>query len=270
MAILIRSNAPASHWYRADGAAVHEMPTQAGGKRPTTIRDARNLKLLPSVTNVLGVIAKPQLDVWKLNQVALAAVKHPKQQGESDEYWMRRIVEASKEPVIEAADLGSRIHEALELATDGRPFDEALRVYVEPVIAWLKGTGITIIEREVVLVNPAEGYAGRCDALFRFGKAGTGVIDFKTRKTERGKIVTPYDGQGAQLAAYAAAYFGVETLPKCLLANLYISTTEPGRMEVCKHADAGGEYEYFLHCCAVWRKLKGYDPRQAAPHTEAA
>lgn len=262
MAILVRSNLPASHWYSANGEPVHEQPTQAGGKRPTTIRDARNLKLLPSVTNVLGVVAKPQLEVWKANQVALAALKNPKQAGESDEYWMRRVVEASKEPVIEAADLGSRIHEALELATDGKPFDETLRAYVDPVVAWLKTTGITIIEREVVLVNPREGYAGRCDALFRYGKAGNGVIDFKTRKTQPGKEVTPFDGQGAQLAAYAACYFGVAALPKCLLANIYISTTEPGRMEVCNHENAPAHYDYFLHCAAIWRHLKFYDPRQ--------
>ena len=262
MATLFRSNAPASHWYRADGSPVHEMPTQSGGTRPTTVRDARTLKLLPSVTNVLGVVAKPQLDLWKLNQVALAALKNPKQPGEGDEYWMRRIVEASKQPVVEAADLGSRIHEALEHATAGQPFDDALRVHVEPVVSWLQKTGITIVEREVVLVNAEEGYAGRCDALFRFGKAGTGVIDFKTRKTEAGRTVTPYDGQGAQLAAYGAAYFGVKALPKCLLANIYISTTEPGRMEVCKHADPAAEYDFFLHCAACWRKQKGYDPRR--------
>ena len=262
MATLFRSNAPASHWYRPDGSPVHEMPTQSGGTRPTNIRDARNQKLLPSVTNVLGVVAKPQLDTWKLNQVALAALQNPKQPGEGDEYWMRRIVEASKEPTIEAADLGSRIHEALERATAGQPFDEALKVYVEPVVGWLQKTGITIVEREVVLVNAEEGYAGRCDALFRYGKAGTGVIDFKTRKTEPGKEVTPYEGQGAQLAAYGACHFGTAELPKCLLANIYISTTEPGRMEVCKHADPAGEFEYFLHCAAIWRRIKGYDPRQ--------
>jgi hypothetical protein len=51
-------------------------------------------------------------------------------------------------------------------------------------------------------------------------------------------------------------------LPKCLLANIYISTTEPGRMEVCKHGDPAAEYEFFLHCAAVWRKQKSYDPRR--------
>lgn len=265
MAILIRSNLPMSHWYRADGAPVHEMPTQAGGTRPTTIRDAVKLKLLPSVTNILGVIAKPQLEVWKLNQVALAALNNPRQPAESPEYWMKRVVEASKAPTQEAADLGSRIHDALEKATADQPYDDALKVYVEPVVAWYRKTGIAIVEREIVLANPEEGFAGRCDALFRYGKAGIGVIDFKTRKTKPGEAVTPYDGQGAQLAAYAASYFGRVTLPSCLLANVYISTTEPGRMDVCKHADPVAEYEFFLHCAAVWRKLKGYDPRQTAP-----
>ena len=262
MAILIRSNEPQSHWYRATGEAVHKVPTQSGGTRPTNIRDAMREHLLPSVTNILGVVAKPQLETWKLNQVALAALKNPKQPGEGDEYWMRRIVEASKDTTVEAADLGSRIHEALEFATQGQPFDESLKVHVQPVVEWITSTGIKIVEREIVLVNPDEGYAGRCDVLFRFGKSGVGSIDFKTRKTVRGKEVTPYDGQGAQLAAYAAAYFGVEALPKCLLANVFISTTEPGRMEVCKHADPCAEYDFFLSCAAIWRRLKNYDPRQ--------
>ena len=264
MAILIRSNEPMSHWYAATGAAVHHQPTQSGGTRPTTIRDAIRLKLLPSVTNVLGVIAKPQLETWKLNQVAIAALKNPKQDGESDEYWIKRVVATSKQPTVEAADLGSRIHEALEHATAGQPFDPELAAYVEPVTAWLKETRIEIIEREVVLVNPEEGYAGRCDALFRFGKAGTGVIDFKTRKTEPGKTVTPYDGQGMQLAAYAATYWGEDRIADAIIANVYISTTEPGRLEVCKHENGPELWDAFKHTAAIWRHLKGYDPRQPA------
>jgi len=261
MVALFRSNQPASHWYSRTGEPVHTVPGR-NGDRPTWITDAIRLGLLPSVTNILGVIAKPQLDTWKQKQVALACIKNPRGKDESEDYYVRRVLEIAKQPTEEAADLGSRIHEALELATTGKPFDEALRVYVEPVVDWIAKTGIQIVEREVVLVNAPEGYAGRCDALFRYGKAGIGVIDFKTRKTEIGKEVSPYDGQGAQLAAYAAAYFGTDALPRCLLANVYISTTEPGRMDVCKHADPVGEYEFFLHCAAAWRGIKKYDPRQ--------
>ena len=261
MAILFKSNKYASHWYNEEGLPIHTQPTATGGTRATTIRDAVRLHLLPSVTNILSVIAKPQLETWKLNQVAYAALNNPKQETESNEYWVKRIVEASKQPTLEAADLGSRIHAALELATDNQPYDPALGDYIEPVIAWLRKTGIRIVAREVVLVHRKDGYAGRCDVLFRFGKNGIGVIDFKTRKTEPGKTITPYDGQGAQLAAYASAYFGVKAINRAVLTNVYISTTEPGRIEVCKHDDPVGEYEYFLHCAAVWRRIKKYDPR---------
>jgi hypothetical protein len=129
------------------------------------------------------------------------------------------------------------------------------------VRAWIQQVGIRVTHREIVLTNPREGYAGRVDALFEYGARGIGIIDFKSRKTKPGEKVTPYDGQGLQLAAYAAAHYGPARLPDVLAANIYISTTEPGRMEVCKHADLPGLYDVFLHACALWRYLKGFDPR---------
>ena len=53
-----------AHWYRRDGEPLHSVPSAKGEPRPTTLRDARKLGLLPSVTNVLGVIAKPELTAW--------------------------------------------------------------------------------------------------------------------------------------------------------------------------------------------------------------
>lgn len=269
MAILTKNQAPSAHWYSADGAAVHEMPTRDGsGTRKTTIRDAQRLRLLPSVTSVLGVLAKPGLDVWKLKKVAEAALANPKQESESAEYWIARVVEASKGETEAAADLGSAIHDALDNALAGLPYPADLTAYVDPVMAWVTSTGIHVTHKEIVLVNPAEGYAGRVDVLFSFGKAGIGVLDYKTRKTEAGKAVTPYDGQGMQLAAYAAAHYGPDALPGVLAANVFISTTEPGRFEVVKHDGKAGtctlmdEYDAFLAACKLWRRVKGYDPRR--------
>ena len=87
-----------------------------------------------------------------------------------------------------------------------------------------------------------------------------------TRKTEPKKPVTPYDGQGMQLAAYAAAHYGPGALPRVLAANVFISTTEPGRMEVCKHEHLDDLYLDFLAAARLWRAAKAYDPRtQSAP-----
>ena len=44
--------------------------------------------------------------------------------------------------------------------------------------------------------------------------------------------------------------------------NIYISTTEPGRIEAYVHDDPVSEFNFFLNVCAVWRHVKGYDPRK--------
>jgi len=112
-----------------------------------------------------------------------------------------------------------------------------------------------------VVANKAEGYAGRVD-FFGRDKAGRPVVaDYKTRKTNPKEKITPYDGQAMQLAAYAAAKFGASALPTVRALNIYISTTEPGRIHVHEHEDIAAEYSAFLAACHLWRHVKGYDPR---------
>ena len=265
MAILTKGKNPAAaHWYTETGRPAHEqLRNDDRGTRPTTIRDAKAQRLYPSVTSVLGIFAKPGLETWKIKQAILAAGENPRQPAETPEYWTQRVMDAAFAQVEAAADLGSGIHEALDLAIGGEPFDPQYAPYILPVAEWVKKSGIVFTAREVVLVNKAEGYAGRVDALFMFGKEGKGIIDWKTRKTKPGEKVTPYDGQGMQLAAYAAAHYGPDALPKVLAANVYISSTEPGRVEVCKHNNLPELYETFLHACAIWRVTKAYDPRQS-------
>lgn len=263
MAVLTTKTPDSAHWYTATGQPCHEQPAKTGGMRKTTITDAKRLRLLPSVTGVLSVLAKPGLDTWKLKKVAEAALANPKQEAESAEYWIARIIEASKGETIAAADLGSSIHAAIDDAIAGGQPSPELQVYVQPVLDWVAKVGINVTQREIVLTNVTEGYAGRVDALFTYGTNGLGILDFKSRKTEPGKAVTPYDGQGMQLAAYAAAAYGIDALPRVLAANVYISTTEPGRMEVCKHEHLDETYLDFLAACRLWRATRGYDPRQS-------
>jgi hypothetical protein len=265
MAILAdtKQKVASSHWYKADGEPCHAVPKVKGdGTRPTTIKDARQLGLFPSVTNILGVIAKPGLDKWKLKQVAGAAFRSPTDGKESLEYYCDRIIEAAFGQVVEAADLGSEIHDALEKILEGEPVEDRLLPYVQPTITWKQEHGLTFSEREVVLVNQTEGYAGRCDVIAKGKKGQLVILDYKTRRTRPDEPCTPYDGQGAQLAAYAVARWGSAMLPKVTAANVFISTTEPGRMEVCKHDDLLSEWEYFKAACAIWRHIKGYDPRR--------
>lgn len=265
MAVLAKTKIPTGHWYRSDGSPAHRMPTNDGsGQRATTIRDARRYGLYPSVTSILGILAKPGLEKWKLDQVAQATLRLPKQEDESVEYWCNRVRSEAFGQVEQAADMGTMIHGALEAAMAGEPYDQELFPYVQPVMQWKEEVGIQIVEREKRLVNQANGFAGTADVLFRYGQFGMGILDYKTRKTKPGEKVVAYDNQALQLAAYAATYWNPENLSRVLAANVFISTTEPGRMEVIKHRDLVRDWQAFRLIAALWRYQKGYDPRVGA------
>ena len=262
MAILIRDQYQGSHWYTSAGEPAHQQFKKSGdGMRPTTIRDARKYHLIPSVTQVLGIMDKPGLNSWKVTQAVMATLQWPRLPNESEDAWCKRVIAMSREQVVQAADLGTEIHDALEKATNGDPYKDELRVYVQPVLDWIQEKEITFVEREKIVVSKEHGYAGTADVFFRFGNEGRGILDYKTRKTIKGKPVQKYDGQGQQLAAYAATYWGERNLKEVLAANVIISTTEPGRIEVIKHENLEDDFHAFLCCCDLWRYQKGYDPR---------
>jgi len=264
LAILSKDITAGGHWYRSDGTPVHTLPSPGGqGRRPTTIDDARRMNLFPSVTSILNILAKPGLETWKLNQVALASLRTPKQMSEPEGYWCRRVRSAAFDQVDRAADLGSAIHEALEQAMDGRPYNDDLKVYVEPVMKWKESTGIDIVEREIQVVNLEHGFAGTADVLFKYGTCGIGILDYKTRKTKPGVEVSAYDAQAMQLASYSATYWGEENIHRVVGANVFISSTEPGRIEVVKHEKFGRHWDAFKHLGALWRHLNDYDPRRS-------
>jgi hypothetical protein len=268
MAILVENkNMGGGHWYKPDGTPLHQVPKADGkGLRDTTLADAKKLGLLPSVTGITDIIAKPALMNWKAAQVAAAAFENPPNGEESLEYFSERIINASHQSVAGAADLGSKVHDALEkLLTDGPDaVSEAMWPYVEPVVAWKKAAKISYDHIENVLVNTEIGYAGRCDVLGHDADGGPVVLDYKTRKTKAGQACKPYDTQGMQLAAYAVAHYGEDMLPRVKAFNVYISTTEIGRVEGYEHKSLLPHWEAFKAAAVMWRHIKGYDPRQPA------
>lgn len=249
-----------SHWYSRDGKPAYTMLKKDGGERSTTLRDARKHGLLPSVTTIFNIMAKPGLDKWKLSKAVEAAMNVERDQGEPDDRYIDRVIERSRDEVTEAANLGTRIHDAIDAAFDGVEPDDILKPYVEPTMQYLATLKLHDIQREDVVVNPTHGYAGRVDLLARFGKSNI-CIDFKTRKTTENQKVTPYEFQPMQIAAYSMAAFG--SLENCHGANVYISTTEPGRIEIAAYNpdQLQTEFEAFKSMCALWRYIKNYDPR---------
>ena len=278
MAIITRPALNGSHWYSLDGKPCHTIRTKDGkSERNTTLRDARTLNLLPSVTNIIGILDKPQLTKWKMREVAKAAIAIPGPQGEEPvERFADRAIEAAMSQVSEAADLGTKIHNAIENLMRGSAEEPSVEMqpYVKPVLDWMRKVGVKVTHSEIVLVNAVHGFAGRVDALFTWGDSfgKMGILDFKTKKTKPDEKVEAYDEHVLQLAAYAATHYGAEHLQHVVAANLFISSTEPGRLEVVKHDKARlvEAYEAFCQMCAIWRFRKGYDPRPDAQMKEAA
>ena len=123
------------HWYDRNGKPCYQQTTGKGGVRATDLRDGRKLGLVPSVTTVLSVLAKPALTTWMVNQGIMAALTLPRVEGESESELLARILADSREQAKAAAEEGTRVHDACECGFKGMPFPERYRPHVAAVQA---------------------------------------------------------------------------------------------------------------------------------------
>jgi hypothetical protein len=271
MAVLTAPQITSAHWYTPDGKAMHQVPlADQSGLRATNLTDARALGLYPSVTAILALLNKPGLERWKQRRVAESALVLKRQKRESDDYFIKRIMDAANEPAREAADLGLDIHREIERffksLVSGEKFTAVKKLvpFCAPTINWIIAKGYKVEHPEAVLINTAHGFGGTMDFPFKWRNGqGIGVLDFKSRKTEPGAAVSSYEIQPMQIAAYAATYWGEQELSRCWGANIYISSTEPGRTELISYDPAmmQEQWQNFLYLCHLWRQINRYDPR---------
>src|SRR6185437_2318719 len=121
------------HWYLPDGSPFFECKARDGHMRPVTLRDARKVHAVPSVTTVLSVVAKPNLEVWKVQQGILAALTLPRIPNESEADWLQRVRDDAKAQAKAAAEEGSRIHAALEAHARGQTYPQRYQPHVQAV-----------------------------------------------------------------------------------------------------------------------------------------
>jgi hypothetical protein len=100
---------------------MYTVEAAKGGQRATTLRDARKLNLVPSVTTILNVAAKPALLAWMQQQVLYAALTLPRRPDEPEKEYIDRIINDSKEQGRAAADAGTDIHASIQGHYEDRP-----------------------------------------------------------------------------------------------------------------------------------------------------
>ena len=162
--------------------------------------------LVPSVTNVIGILDKPALPRWAAKLVAERAMhlKHSLANMDDNEV-VDTLKGAPWSKSKRAADRGTDIHAYLEarlnrlepeeLSDDAVPYKQAADDWFDAV-----GASFEDVQTEVTLFHPS--YAGTTDLIGILDGAAC-IVDFKTSKAI-------YDEAALQLSALAGCYTDAE------------------------------------------------------------
>ncbi len=216
------------HWYRLDGTPAYTMTGANGAERNVTLRDARKLQLVPSVTTIIRMAAAPGLEKWKRDN--------------PDWEELGRI----------AADRGTAIHGAIERFFRGEYVDPELTghcLIVSRTLAEKCGEQHWLPERS--FAHPL-GYGGKND-LYSEGW----VIDYKSKDGIEGSKL--WDNHLMQLAAYRRG-LGVY---KARCGILFVERAHASALLVeASESDLERGLGMFDGLLAYWQAMTGYRPCQ--------
>ena len=185
------------HWYSLEGEPMYTIIGANGKERNTTLRDAKSIGLVPSVTTILGMVAKPALENWKITQAIKSAATLDIGDEESMDSFVYRCKADAKQIGSKAATEGTKIHAMIEKGFLGRGKSKTYKI----IQAWLDENfpEEDWIAEDSFCAN--QGYGGKIDL---YSKSGI-FVDFKTKDNLKGKDPSKlvYDEHGMQLSAYA-------------------------------------------------------------------
>ena len=242
------------HWYTQEGEPMYTIVGANGKERNTTLRDARKEQLVPSVTTILSMIAKPQLENWKINQALNSALTLEKDSLETIEEFAYRCKQDSKRIGQEAAEKGTKIHAMIERGFLG----EGTSKTYEIIKAWLEDN----FPNEEWIAEDSFcadlGYGGKIDL---YSKSGI-FVDFKTKDNLEGKDPSKlvYDEHGMQLSAYAQGC-GFEDVER---VSIFVDR-EDTELIACHIWDKESQdkhKEMFNSILNYWKLVKDYEPKK--------
>ena len=220
--IIKEHESESGHYYTKLGEPAYKIIGKNGNKRNTNVKDARELGLVPSVTTIIGQLAKPGLDRWKSEQLLLAALTLPRHDAEAESDWLDRVMADSRSTGKEAAERGTRMHGVLE------NFYRRKEIGILPFYAIEVDRTITAHfgaqqwAAEASFAHP-QGFGGKIDL-----NGSNVVIDFKSKVGDISKV-KPYFEQIMQLAAYRVGL----GIPDARCANVYFN--EQGDVSLIEH-----------------------------------
>ena len=242
------------HWYTKEGLPMYTIVGANGKERNTTLRDARSLGLVPSVTTIMNLIAKPSLENWKIDQALNSALTLEREEGETMSAFTYRCKQDSRKVGMEAAELGTKIHAQIERGFLGQSTNKpykAIKNYLDehyPNEEWIAEDSFCA----------DQGYGGMIDL---YSKSGI-FVDFKTKDNLEGKNPKRlvYDSHAMPLSAYAQGC-GFDT-PERVSIFVDRKQTDLIACYIWDQESHTKHLEMFNSILNYWKLSKNYDPSE--------
>lgn len=208
-------------------------------------------RVLPSVNQVLSLLAKPKLQDWAIS-LTMRKVLEGYTPGMGTEELAALLEEARKAPNEEAKraqSAGTSVHSWIENFLSSPhdppplPEEEETRRAAESFLSWWRGRPRIPALREAIVAHPELGFAGRFDVLLGDGT----LLDFKTSKA----IYPEYELQVGAYALALEAWEGIRAR-----RGMIIRLGKDGSFET-KEVDLRRAEEAFKGLLLVWRYLNG-------------
>lgn len=265
MTVCAPSTHDPTHWYHRDGSRCSEVIGKTTGTpRKPTIRDARELGLLPGVTGICKLYPNDSLQRWKRSQDILAAITTPRFANETDDFYISRILAAADEECRAAADVGTRRHAIVEqfhrrtiYPDDTMAFGDDLP-FIQPYLKWFDGEIMAALGVEYQVGNIEYGYAGTIDLYAGLRGGDRTVVDLKNRKN-----IATYETDAMQLAAYRRAV-GAD-----VAISVVLGTEKPEILvKEWSAAEDQSAWNNFELCLKLWKSANAYSPELWEPEKE--
>lgn len=239
----------AGHWYLYPSGEPYYtvIGSTTGRPRPVTIRDARKVNAVPSVTTMLKCWRSYGLDYWNEENIFNAARQYP-----NHDFSQVRAMAAK--PREKAADRGTALHAAIEKNLLGRTFDPQYQDHIT-------GVHRALLPYDIDLAQGASeksfahklGFGGKVD----YHDAGA-VIDFKSKAEIKDISKLGYINHYAQLAAYREG-LGISNA-RGLSVFVGVNDCKVVVLEWTQ-ADLKRGWDFFRHLLGAWKIDNKYYPK---------
>lgn len=264
-----------SHFYERNSAGEiiprHFVPmsSRPGESRPTRLTDARKNRWVPSVTTIQGLLDKPALTSWKIDEHLKQAWNRAyRTDAMNYEDWAKQVKADTESHLEKAPKDGTDFHDVLETYFKAKTAAQTITMSVEDLQKCKAvddclhvNAVMQVWKSEQSFVHPM-GFAGKVDIHSKAlnGNSEGWVCDFKTKNTsdkwKPGKMA--YTEMAMQLAAYRVG-LGLDNA-RC--ANVFICL-ETGEVEFYEWSEEtlNRQWANFADLLRIWLRNADYIPR---------